>query len=207
MKEHNNHIDSIGKKISYATYGISKASKELSSDNKKLLYSGLIHSHLVFGLPLWGFATKGRLNALKIKQKRAIRKVHNLRYRDHTNEFFAKSHILKLDELIEYTTLCYMQSGLWEHSPFHVRELWTIKQQTRENLRSNGIRLQYVASNKQWINNLAPVQQVKIWNKCILEKDISPSTFKQNCKLHYISDYILEERERKIELERKNKQK
>ena len=72
------HIDSIGKKISYATYGISKASKELSSDNKKLLYSGLIHSHLVFGLPLWGFATKGRLNALKIKQKRAIRKVTNL---------------------------------------------------------------------------------------------------------------------------------
>ena len=110
-----------------------------------------------------------------------------------------RSGILKLDELVEYTTLCYMQSGLCEQSPFHVRELWNKKLQTRENLRNNGIRLQYVFSQKQWINNLAPVQQVKLWNNCTLEKDILPSTFKQNCKMFYITDYMLEERKRKID--------
>ena len=69
----------------------------------------------------------------------------------------------------------------------------------KKNLRNNGIRLQYVLSNMQGINNLAPVQQVKLWNNCTLGKDILPSTFKQNCKMFYITDYILEERERKID--------
>ena len=191
------HIDSIGKKMSYATYGLAKASKELSSKNKKLLYSGLIHSHLVFGLPLWGFALKGRLNSLKVKQKRAIRKIFNLKYRDHTNGYFAKSSILKLDDLIEHTTLCYIQSGLAENSPYHVRELWKIKSQNRENLRNNGLRLQYAASNRQWVNDLAPVRQAKLWNACKLEKDIKPSIFKVNSKVHYLSDYILEEYNKK----------
>ena len=61
-----------------------------------------------------------------------------------------------------------MQSGLCEQSPFHVRELWNKKLQTRENLRNKGIILQYVFSQKQWINNLTPVQQVKLWNNLIL---------------------------------------
>ena len=37
------HINAIGKKMNHALYGLTKASKQLSSDNKKLLYSGLIH--------------------------------------------------------------------------------------------------------------------------------------------------------------------
>ena len=48
----------------------------MSPDNRKLLYSGLIHSHLVYGLPIWGFAAKGRLEHLKTKQKKAIRKIY-----------------------------------------------------------------------------------------------------------------------------------
>ena len=47
-----------------------------------------MHSHLVYGLPMWGFAKKGRLNVLLIKQKKAIRKIFNLKYRDaQTNTF------------------------------------------------------------------------------------------------------------------------
>ena len=44
------HINAIGKKMNHSLYGLTKVSKQLSSDNKKLLYSGLIHSHLVYGL-------------------------------------------------------------------------------------------------------------------------------------------------------------
>ena len=75
------HINYISRKIDYENYGLSKVSKELDEKNKKkLLYSGLIHSHLVYGLPMWGFAKKGRLVPLITKQKKAIRKIHNLRY-------------------------------------------------------------------------------------------------------------------------------
>ena len=35
----------------------------------------------MYGLPIWGFATQGRLNVLLVKQKKAIRKIYNLQYR------------------------------------------------------------------------------------------------------------------------------
>ena len=92
-----------------------------TSDNKKLLYSELIHSHLVYGLPIWGFAAKGRLEPLKIKQKKAIHKIYNLKYREHTNQYFIQSEILKVSELIEHTTMCYMQASMWDPNQFSQR--------------------------------------------------------------------------------------
>ena len=80
---------------------------------------------------------------------------------------------------------------------------WKIKSQNRENLRNNGLRLQYAASNRQWVNDLAPVCQAKLWNACTLEKDIKPSIFKTNSKVHFLSDYILEEYNKK-QLEKNN---
>ena len=52
--------------------------------------SDIIHSRLIYGFPIWGFATKGRLNQLLVKQKLAIRKIYNLPYKEHTLYFFRK---------------------------------------------------------------------------------------------------------------------
>ena len=46
------HINYINRKIGCANYMLAKASKTLGTHNKKLLYSGLIHSHLVYGAPI-----------------------------------------------------------------------------------------------------------------------------------------------------------
>ena len=64
------HINNVARKIDYALYGLSKVSKQLSFTNKKLLYSGLIHSHLGYGLPIWGFSTQGRQNVLLQSKKK-----------------------------------------------------------------------------------------------------------------------------------------
>ena len=77
-----------------ALCGLVKTGMNLDPKNKKLMNSGLVHSYLVYGLPIWGFAKSGKLNALKIKQKKAIRKVFNLEYRDHTNSYLPNSHII-----------------------------------------------------------------------------------------------------------------
>ena len=39
------HINYINRKVGYANYMLAKASKTLGTHNKKLLYSGLTHSH------------------------------------------------------------------------------------------------------------------------------------------------------------------
>ena len=74
------NINALGKKINSAIYGLAKTSRTLEEKSKKLLYSGLIHLHLVYGLPIWGFTKKGRLHSLKVKQKRAVRKIIQVTY-------------------------------------------------------------------------------------------------------------------------------
>ena len=68
------HVDALGKKINSAIYGLAKTCRTLEEKSEKLLYSGLIHSHLVYGLPSWGFAKRGRLQSLKVKQKKSSQK-------------------------------------------------------------------------------------------------------------------------------------
>ena len=72
------HINNVARKKDNPIYGLSKVTKQLSISNKKLLYSGVIHSHLVYGLPILGFSTQGGQHALLTKQKKAIRKIYNL---------------------------------------------------------------------------------------------------------------------------------
>ena len=88
-------------KIGYANYSLNKARKRLTTKSKKLLYSGLIHSHLVYGAPVWGSAPKCRIDQLLKQQKKAIRNIYALQYRDHTNDYFYQSKILKVPELMK----------------------------------------------------------------------------------------------------------
>jgi hypothetical protein len=184
----NHHIKAVGKKISSSLYGLTKVSKELNEENKKLLYSGLIHSHLVFGLPIWGWATKGRLNELLVKQKRAIRKIYNLRYRDHTLSYFRKGNILQLPELVEHMSLCFIQSGTGKFAPKHIKKLWPVRDK-QERLRGNDLMIDYPFSNKQYVNNLPPIAQAKLWNNDKQDKEVEYESFKMFSKEFYLQKY------------------
>jgi hypothetical protein len=174
--------------MSSAIYGLTKVAKELNVENKKLLYSGLIHSHLVFGLPIWGWASKGRMNELLVKQKRAIRKVFNLKYRDHTLNYFKESFILQLPELVEHMTLCFIQSSTGELAPKHISKLWPARDR-QERLRGDDLFIEYPRSNKQYVNNLPPIAQAKLWNNDTQYKGSKYEEFKRDCKEFYLAKY------------------
>ena len=183
------HISYIAKKMGYANFSLNKARNRLNTRSKKLLYSGLIHSHLVYGAPIWGSAAKCRLDRLLKQQKKAVRKIHNLKYRDHTNSYFVKSQILKVPELMEHTTMCYIQSGTHRDSPEHIRQLWDIKTSNIDSLRQTGMKLDYPFSQKEWINKLAPIYQAKLWNNCLLDTSGEPAGFKALSKSTQLLKY------------------
>ena len=61
------------------------------------------------------------------------------------------------------------------------------------------------ATSKQWLHNLAPIAQVKLWNQEInggLETVMSDIAFKQKIKLEYLFGYrdTLEEQGYKVNL-------
>ena len=183
------HIDKLGKKINSAIYGLSKSQRSLNATSKKLLYSGLIHSHLVYGLPIWGFAKKYRTKRLQTKQKQALRKVYNLKYRDHTHNYFANSKILKFDDLFQHTTISYIQSGLYHNSPNHIQKLWSMKEVGRPNLRGTHQFLNSDISPRQWINDLPPNGQARMWNTDKLDRRLKPSIFKHRHKKAILDRY------------------
>ena len=63
------HINYSNRKVGYANFMLAKTSKTVGVHNKKLLYSGLIHSHMVYGASIWGNAHKCHLDKLLKQQK------------------------------------------------------------------------------------------------------------------------------------------
>ena len=165
-----------------------KTYKPLATKNKKILYSGLIHSHLVYGLLIWGFAKAGKLQTLVVKQKNAIMKLFHLMFRDHTHTSFMKDSILKLHNLIKHTTLCYLYSGLTETSPSHVKQLWNYSMVTREASRQTFPDIKPIISPRQWINDLPPNRQARLWNTSKMDRTLKPSAFKAKNKLAILAN-------------------
>ena len=66
-------------------------------DALKTLYYTLIHSHLQYGIQLWGNATD--INALTVLPKRAIRIINKSDFSGHTEPPFKYEEILKISDL------------------------------------------------------------------------------------------------------------
>ena len=71
------HINHVVKRISSRSYAIHFARRFRSTDNLRLLYHSLVHSHLSYGTILWGAAYQYKLYRLEIIKKRCIRNVCN----------------------------------------------------------------------------------------------------------------------------------
>ena len=60
-------------------------------------------------------------------------------------------------------SLSYVKAGTVR--PFHVQKLGTRLTSTRSTGRYSDRLLHYEATSKQWLHNLAPITQVKLWNR------------------------------------------
>ncbi len=71
------HIQFLSCKLSSGAYAINAVKRILSRYNLKQLYYSLFHSHLSYGILLWGSAYKYRLHKIEVSQKKAIRNIMN----------------------------------------------------------------------------------------------------------------------------------
>ncbi len=72
----------------------------------RTLYYSLFHSHLTYGLLLWGPSVSAEIsNKVFLKQKRVIRIIHNAKYNAHTDVLFKQSKILKVSEMVQIDIL------------------------------------------------------------------------------------------------------
>ena len=100
------HIEKVSSKISRANYMISKVKKVLPKSSLKTLYSSLIHSHIHYGLIIWGNGHS--INKAYKLQKRSIRTIHNKPINFHTEPLFKQSQILTIDDQYKMNMLVFM---------------------------------------------------------------------------------------------------
>ena len=70
-----NHIEHCKSKVSSGIYALNMSKHVLKQSHLKILYYSLIHSHLTYGLILWGNALQKYISKLERVQKKAIRAI------------------------------------------------------------------------------------------------------------------------------------
>ena len=117
----NSHINVTSMKIARSVGILHKVKNILPEYILKTLYNSLVLPHLTYGILAWGNNT----SVLNKLQKKAIRIISNVGYRDHTEPQFKKLNILKLEDIYKTTLLKfyfnYCHKSL--HSYFNCLEL------------------------------------------------------------------------------------
>ena len=91
------HLIKLVSKLKCGLGMLHRSSQLLSTKAKKLLYYGQIHSHLCYGLGIWGpMLSMGQQSQLSILQRKCIRLIDNTKS---TSEVFKKLRILTVKQL------------------------------------------------------------------------------------------------------------
>ena len=106
------HANYLRSKISKSIGVLYKLNKFLPPFILAKLYSTLVFPYFLYCIEAWHSAYNNVTRPLFILQKKSIRAICNLDYRDHTNEHFKNLSILKLNDLNKYQTLIYLYKSL-----------------------------------------------------------------------------------------------
>ena len=95
------HINNLVKKLSKAVGILCQVKNFLNSQALLQLYYAIFHSHLQYGLIIWGSTFKTYLKKLTTLQNKAVKIVGGGKYFDHATPYYSKLRILKLVDLLK----------------------------------------------------------------------------------------------------------
>ena len=115
------HVDKIASKISKTTGVLYRLNKFLPENTLKMLYNSLVLPHIQYGLEVWYSCSDKNQKRIFTLQKKCIRAIKGLRFRDHTNDHFKSLKLLKLEDLYKINLLIHihLRNDLFLHSDQH----------------------------------------------------------------------------------------
>ena len=106
----NVHIDSVIKKLAMSVFIIRRLRYSVSRDYLKLAYFAFFHSFVTYGILFWG--SSPRRNEVFLWQKRAIRLLSGLSFRDSCRGYFKQNNILTLPCLFVFHSILFIKSHI-----------------------------------------------------------------------------------------------
>lgn len=119
------HIARISNEIAKFCYILNMLKHLLPSHALKLIYFGLIHPKLTYGITLWGSATKNIIDKLNKQQKKALRSINKANYNTPSSVLYAQSNILKIEDLFKLECLKLMHRFQHDCLPAKVAMLFS----------------------------------------------------------------------------------
>ena len=191
------HIYELRKKLN-KSIGIIYKMKNLAPLKIILsLYYALFHSHLNYGICVWGNASEQELHHIYLSQKKVIRILTNSDYLANTAPLFAKTGILKLDDIFKLQ----MAALMWDFENGTLPQCFS-NYFTKVNQRHN-YSTRLANSNKLQTNlrvntdshgkTMFKFQGSRLWNTILdlpfYHSNIKRATFRKKYKSHLSSSY------------------
>uniref|UniRef100_A0A3Q3JDA1 Reverse transcriptase domain-containing protein n=1 Tax=Monopterus albus TaxID=43700 RepID=A0A3Q3JDA1_MONAL len=175
------HIRHVQHKIAKNISILARVRHMLDVKALRILYCSLILPYLEYGVENWGNTYRSSLQPLYILQKRAIRVVHKMGYRDHTNVVFIRSKLLKFFDLVEYKTAVFMYKARNNLLPGGIQKLFG-EREGGYNLRGHlNLKVHAIRTTKKRF--CISISGVKLWNN--LTVDMKNSTRIKEFKYKY----------------------
>ena len=103
------HIFELRKKLNRAVGVLYRLSKLKCQKNILLsIYYALFHSHLSYGLCVWGHADERYTDRLELAKKRAVRVISGAEFLAPTKQLFSDLKLLNVDQLFSHQYACLM---------------------------------------------------------------------------------------------------
>lgn len=117
----NDHIESVCSKVSSGIYVLRNLVKFCSLDILKTAYFGLVYPHLKYGLRLWGSCSKYKFERVFRSQKRAVRIISKMNFRESCKHTFRELGLLTLPCLyiLEVVLYCKFSCDLIQGRDVH----------------------------------------------------------------------------------------
>ena len=155
-----------------------------------ILYYSLILPYLSYCTEIWGNTYSSHLETVFKLQKKAIRIVHNVDFRDHTNTLFIKSNLLKLEDLIKLKVLLIVFKARANQLPSNIQQLFT-NREGGYNLRGTlHFKVQCVRTTLR--SQCVTRRGVNLWNdlKDELKSAVNLHQFKKQYKISILTQYV-----------------
>ena len=139
----NHHINELTKKLNRSIGMIYKIRYDCTKSVLLSLYFSLFHSHLSYGLSIWGTSNDAYLSKLALLQKKIVRAITFSDFYAHTSPLFKSLNILKIKDFSNHK-IGSLMSDFYHHSlPDSLASMFTRRHEIyNRNLRDNKIILQ-----------------------------------------------------------------
>jgi len=156
------------------------------------LYYSLIHSHLSYGILIWGNANKSILKQTTILQKRAIRTIHNAKFNSHTDPLYRASNILKIGDMFEYNSVLFVFDFINNKLPISFNNLFKFNKDIPSARLTRQSEMLYITRCTSQFAGRLPLFVLPIiwnnWTKCI-DQNGTRSNCKRQIKIKLLDKY------------------